>query len=119
MIPTIKIKNNPGFMPYNITYTEANRYSTMISQVFNTPNNSGSYYHEGVDISVEWKEGIPIKSLINGEVVYSNDQSDWTYGRFIVIKANNKYKGYNIFYLLGHLDRNKKIVEKNNPFIQE
>lgn len=104
----IKVKSNPGFVPYNSNYTETNGYSTMISQVFNNPNSSGNYYHEGVDISVERKEGIPIKSLINGEVVYSNDQSDWTYGRFIVIKANNKYNNYNIFYLLGHLDRNKK-----------
>lgn len=106
----IKIISNPGFVPYEEKYKTTDGYSTNISQEFNKKG-SGDYYHEGVDIPVKWKEGIPIKALINGQVVYSNDQSDWTYGRFIVIRANNKYQGFNIYYLLAHLDRNKEIVK--------
>ncbi|MBQ8680634.1 MAG: M23 family metallopeptidase [Treponema sp.] len=111
----IKIISNPGFVPYEEKYTRTDGYSTYISQKFNEKV-SGNYYHEGVDIPVEWKEGIPIKALINGQVVYSNDQTDWSYGRFIVIKASNKYHGYNIYYLLAHLDRNKNIA-KTTSFV--
>lgn len=114
----IKVKSNPGFVPYeNEKYKTTGGYSTEITQVFNNDKKrSDGYIHEGVDIAIERGlcGSVPIKSLINGEIVYSGNQGNDHYGRFIVVKAKNQFsynnKSYYIYYLLAHLSNDSRIV---------
>lgn len=114
----IKVKSNPGFVPYeNGKYKTTGGYSTNITQVFNNDKKrSDGYIHEGVDIAIERGlcGSVPIKSLINGEIVYSGNQGNDHYGRFIVVKAKNQFsynnKSYYIYYLLAHLSNDSRIV---------
>ena len=101
----------------NEKYKTTGGYSTEITQVFNNDKKrSDGYIHEGVDIAIERGlcGSVPIKSLINGEIVYSGNQGNDHYGRFIVVKAKNQFsynnKSYYIYYLLAHLSNDSRIV---------
>ena len=97
------MKNNPGFMPKG---TEASSFT----QEFNADVNA-SYSHEGVDIAVP---KAAIISGISGKVIVEGDKGNYSYGCFIVIKANEPYEDKNRYYLLGHLDRNKEHKKEND-----
>lgn len=107
--PPFEMKNNPGFMPLNID-------SSSFTQEFNCQ--SGTYFHEGVDIRVDWTKGRDgtngIISGIMGQVIYEDDHDDYNYGNFIVIKATNGYNNLNRYFLLGHLNRNVQHLHKGD-----
>ncbi|MCR5436318.1 MAG: M23 family metallopeptidase, partial [Treponema sp.] len=111
---------NPGFAPFLGDGKGIYGFANICTQWFNEwPNKkNGDYHHEGVDFSVGGKDfcdKIPIKALIPGTVIYSSgDQGNFSYGKYLIIKADKKYNDKYMYFLLGHISRKMDYVKEGH-----
>ncbi len=113
-----EIKSDPCFIPMNYKRNYSQWFNEKKLKAKDPPNankNNKIYRHEGVDISILRKEcgEVPIISDTYGEVIFADDLGNVSYGKYIIIWAE-QYKNYEKYFLLGHLDRNSFSLKKGD-----
>lgn len=98
----VQCYDNPGFIPVDSKGVPVNPNPQGLFNADYSRYYGKTWYHEGIDISVD--QGTDIKAFIYGTVVLVGDNGGKNYGRFVIIQDDfNTTK----FYLCAHLSEVK------------
>ena len=108
---------NRAFLESNpvASYVQPSESGTLASGLYGCFRNSGSRFHEGIDLKPVLKDGRgegldPIFVVMDGEVVHVNDiPGNSRYGRYIVVEHTNLNPA--VYTLYAHLSEVSPVVE--------